>query len=274
MSAVLSLHPGKYPHEVWHDLESFIHVLHWCCLRFHKTNYTHDIGALEAHIYRSYDMYTTEGGVSIGGTYKLYVMMEGIVPFLLPKRSLPTGNARRNRISGYGLRQLLASLSSLYKEHYEYLETCGKFPDLFMAADPEEPVATAPEEGEEAFADDKPDEMQEDEQGSYEDEVEEPARPMLGDHTAILHLLQQALDTRKHKWIYDPKLPDMFAKFENSHPAQRASASSQSLKRLADGSIDDEKQAKRAKRGDSSGYASGSGWQLGSISEGMPTQVG
>ncbi|EPS97053.1 hypothetical protein FOMPIDRAFT_1091788, partial [Fomitopsis schrenkii] len=34
MSAVLLFFPGHFKHVVWHDLESFIHVLHWMCLRF------------------------------------------------------------------------------------------------------------------------------------------------------------------------------------------------------------------------------------------------
>ncbi|EPS97532.1 hypothetical protein FOMPIDRAFT_1128353, partial [Fomitopsis schrenkii] len=34
MSAVLLVFPGYFKHVVWHDLESFIHVLHWMCLRF------------------------------------------------------------------------------------------------------------------------------------------------------------------------------------------------------------------------------------------------
>lgn len=259
---------------MWHDLESFIHVLHWCCLRFHKTNFTHDINALQAHIHSLYDMYTTEGGVSIGGAHKLQIMLEGSTPFILPKRSLPARNATRSKIPGYGLRQLLASLSALYKEHYEWLEVQGKLPDLVTTAQPEEPIITEPEE-QEAYVDDKPrSETDENEQDSHVLEVEESARPMLGDHTAILQLLNQALNLRNHKWIYDPKLPDNFAKFKNSPPAQRASASSQSLKRLVDGSTDDEKQVKRTKRDDGSAHASAStSRQLGSISEDMPPQV-
>ncbi|KZT63787.1 hypothetical protein DAEQUDRAFT_88447, partial [Daedalea quercina L-15889] len=37
ISAVLLAYPGDFGHEVWHDIESFIHVLHWMCFRFHKT---------------------------------------------------------------------------------------------------------------------------------------------------------------------------------------------------------------------------------------------
>ncbi|KAH9936628.1 uncharacterized protein B0H18DRAFT_1165261, partial [Fomitopsis serialis] len=34
ISAVLLVYPGHFAHAVWHDLESFIHVLHWMCARF------------------------------------------------------------------------------------------------------------------------------------------------------------------------------------------------------------------------------------------------
>ncbi|EPS96736.1 hypothetical protein FOMPIDRAFT_1101120, partial [Fomitopsis schrenkii] len=34
MSAVLLFFPGHFKHAVWHDLEAFIHSLHWMCLRF------------------------------------------------------------------------------------------------------------------------------------------------------------------------------------------------------------------------------------------------
>ncbi|EPS97531.1 hypothetical protein FOMPIDRAFT_1128318, partial [Fomitopsis schrenkii] len=34
ISAVLLVFPGRFAHAVWHDLESFVHVFNWCCLRF------------------------------------------------------------------------------------------------------------------------------------------------------------------------------------------------------------------------------------------------
>ncbi|EPS97059.1 hypothetical protein FOMPIDRAFT_1129293, partial [Fomitopsis schrenkii] len=34
ISAVLLVFPGQFAHAVWHDLESFVHVFHWFCLRF------------------------------------------------------------------------------------------------------------------------------------------------------------------------------------------------------------------------------------------------
>ena len=81
LSAVLLLYPGKFPHEVWHDLESFIHVLHWCCLRFHETEFSDDIDELQTHIYSLYDFHSTKCGISTGGAQKLHVLLGGSIPF-------------------------------------------------------------------------------------------------------------------------------------------------------------------------------------------------
>ncbi|KAI0725025.1 hypothetical protein C8Q72DRAFT_1000125 [Fomitopsis betulina] len=41
ISAMILAFPGHFKYEVWHDLEAFIHVLHWMCFHFHLTNYSY-----------------------------------------------------------------------------------------------------------------------------------------------------------------------------------------------------------------------------------------
>ncbi|EPS97528.1 hypothetical protein FOMPIDRAFT_1128313, partial [Fomitopsis schrenkii] len=77
--AVLLVFPGKFSHEVWHDLESFIHVFHWCCMRFHNTNFSNN--GLQDKIHLLYDAHETQNGISSGGWEKLHLLRHGTPPF-------------------------------------------------------------------------------------------------------------------------------------------------------------------------------------------------
>ena len=114
ISAVLLAFPGRFKYAVWHDLESFIHVLHWMCLRFQLTNYTGRPTKFSERIRQLYDACATENGQSIGGEDKLRFLQAGSVPFKLRGGS-STGKAN-------GLHQLLQALANLYGEHYRLLE--------------------------------------------------------------------------------------------------------------------------------------------------------
>ncbi|KAF9802194.1 hypothetical protein IEO21_09950 [Rhodonia placenta] len=52
MSALLLLRPGLKQHTVADDLESFMHVLNWICLRYHKTIHDED---LQGHVSNIFD---------------------------------------------------------------------------------------------------------------------------------------------------------------------------------------------------------------------------
>ncbi|EPS94720.1 hypothetical protein FOMPIDRAFT_1090499, partial [Fomitopsis schrenkii] len=112
ISAVLLVFPGKLLHEVWHDLESFIHVFHWCCLRFHKTNFSGN--GLRDKIQLLYDAHETQNGISSGGWEKLLMLRQGSLPFYL------LGGSAGN-LKAPGLYRILTKLATLCKEHYQWL---------------------------------------------------------------------------------------------------------------------------------------------------------
>ena len=119
MSAVLLAFPGHFQHAVWHDLESFIHVLHWMCLRFHMTDYS-TARDLCNHVRMLYtDAYRGVDGVSYGGDMKLRTLLAGRIPFQLQNGSV--GQPR-------GLHSLLVALSKLYGEHYAWLQATSQLP--------------------------------------------------------------------------------------------------------------------------------------------------
>ena len=272
ISALLLLYPGKFTHEVWHDLESFIHVLHWCCFRFHQTDCS-SIQALQGRVYNLYDMHLTKDGISIGGTDKLFMLRNGNIPF-----TLSGGSADSPRVAG--LHRTLTKLASLYKEHYQWLQATGKLPKSPKAPSASAPIHAQPktdvDDSREARSDVSADEDYSDEDADddhSEDAVKEPL-PVLNDHSRVIRILSNALTGGKNRWVYDEKGPDNFAQFKNSPPAQRARASSQSLKRLSDDSQVDDKPAKRARKDGGSTPGSLSNPQrLGSISEDISSQA-
>lgn len=262
ISALLLLCPGKFPHQVWHDLESFIHVLHWCCFRFHQTNYD-STQTLQRRVYNLYDMHIIKDGVAIGGTEKLQILRTGNVPF-----TIMGGSAQKLKIAG--LYRTLTKLAALYGEHYQWLDATGKLAQSPKAPSAPVPAHTLPKEAIDprAWSDDSGDE-----ESTDEDAVKEPL-PLLSDHSMMLRILSNVLAGGKNRWVYDVKRPDKFAQFEYSPPAQRARASDQSLKRLSDDTQVDDKPAKRARIDGGSVSGSLSNPQrLGSISEDIASQA-
>ena len=125
MSAVLLFFPGHFEHAAWHDLESFIHSLHWMCLRFQKTN---KIRLEDLH--ECVEMYYSrarrdQDGISYGGRAKLEALLSGRIPF-----DLRGGSVNQPK----GLHSLLVALSHLYGEHYTWLKAQSIFPTLEDAA--------------------------------------------------------------------------------------------------------------------------------------------
>ena len=121
MSAVLLYFPGHFQHAVWHDLESFIHVLHWMCLRFHTTNKirVEDLyDCVEIHYSRAH---RDQDGISYGGGAKLQLLLDGRTPF-----ELWGGSVDKRK----GLHSLLVALSHLYSEHYAWLKAQSMLPTI------------------------------------------------------------------------------------------------------------------------------------------------
>lgn len=121
MSAVLLVFPGHFQHAVWHDLESFIHVLHWMCLRFHQTDKIRleDLKeCINIHYTRAY---RGQDGTFYGGHAKFVMLRQGRIPF-----ELRNGSVDRPR----GLYSLLIALSKVYGEHYAWLEATSRLPAI------------------------------------------------------------------------------------------------------------------------------------------------
>ncbi|KAH9841817.1 uncharacterized protein C8Q71DRAFT_701115 [Rhodofomes roseus] len=249
ISAVLLAHPGVFPHAVWHDLESFIHVLHWLCLRFHKTNYTESDDNRESLLKRVDAVYDhsnkTRNGISVGGQEKLALMQDGTLPFKLVAGS--TGQ------SGPGLYRLLTDLSALCKEHYKWLK-------------PQLPTATPEEEKEEGQG--QPQRSRSRLLPPRRNVVsavgptisEAPAQPVLENHTKILDVFETM---SQGKWIPDKKIEDQFA-HSNTTMDQQVK-----LKRSSEESISlDERPGKRIRSPTGSASVSIAP-QLGSISENL-----
>ncbi|KAI0726453.1 hypothetical protein C8Q72DRAFT_525002 [Fomitopsis betulina] len=205
ISAVLLIWPGRFRHEVWHDLESFIHVFHWCC----------------KHVLSLYDTHSTVNGISVGGRHKLAMLRGGSVPFCLLAGTFDAALTRDDPLrAGYGLSELLTSLALLYKEHYQWLVT--QFPDLVASAISKEAPGPPSQPAPSTFGG-------RDVGRTRIPKIQymKPAEPVLKDHTALLALLDEAVHIHPSYWINHPKVPDNFAKFKNSSAAQRANTSSQ-----------------------------------------------
>ncbi|EPS97075.1 hypothetical protein FOMPIDRAFT_84469 [Fomitopsis schrenkii] len=129
ISAVLLMYPGRFKYEVWHDLESFIHVLHWMCFRFQKTNVSYRPALFSECVRELYDACKPENGNTIGGRNKLKFLLAGIVPFELQ------GGSSTHSDMDNGLHQLLTALASLYGKHYKLLEPKLKLAETVAPAE-------------------------------------------------------------------------------------------------------------------------------------------
>ncbi|OSX55750.1 hypothetical protein POSPLADRAFT_1112105, partial [Postia placenta MAD-698-R-SB12] len=108
MSALLLKFPGLTPHGVSDDLESFVHVLNWFCLRFHR--HDHRTVALQRLVASLYDVSEKDetSKEAFGGAAKLILMQSG-------KPAV--------RLARHGpLKTLLEQLSALCEEHYSGID--------------------------------------------------------------------------------------------------------------------------------------------------------
>ncbi|KAL4252369.1 hypothetical protein ABKN59_004888 [Abortiporus biennis] len=109
VSALLLYYPGKQ-HELSDDLESFIHVIHWFCLRFHRHNLTDKFAGIASTLSGVYFACTKANGYDVGGDLKIELMKTGQLCFT----PHPTVNQ--------GLQLLLEELSNLCKQHYASID--------------------------------------------------------------------------------------------------------------------------------------------------------
>ncbi|RPD53029.1 hypothetical protein L226DRAFT_494022 [Lentinus tigrinus ALCF2SS1-7] len=106
--SALSLQFPDRPHELSDDIESFVHIYHYCVLRFHQTSFYFQY-QFENFVMRTFeDVRIRESdGAEIGGDSKLSYMTEFADPRLLVPISVnPT------------LRELLTDIRDLCREHY------------------------------------------------------------------------------------------------------------------------------------------------------------
>ncbi|EPS97534.1 hypothetical protein FOMPIDRAFT_1052303, partial [Fomitopsis schrenkii] len=214
ISAVLLMYPGRFKYEVWHDLESFIHVLHWMCFRFQKTNVSDRPALFSECVRELYDACKPENGNTIGGRNKLKFLLAGIVPFELRGGSSSQSN-RRN-----GLHQLLAALARLYGEHYQLLEPALQPVGTVVPEEggPNQKISTYRPRGKRVTALSKqlfprrstPLDTATPRERTTPHEADIAASPFT--HDEILAVFSAVMDNDSGWWVDDPKQSDQFEK--------------------------------------------------------------
>lgn len=243
---------------MWHDLESFIHVLHWMCARFHLTNYSDDMERLRQRVSGIYDAsYSSKTGIFRGGDMKMTIMQTGTVPF-----QLVDGSAGHTTP---GLSRLLTDLAVLYKAHYESLKS--ELPTV--RRDVAHSLASSNESKTRALSGKQlavvPLPARRLAKSRVRTVVQEtPALALLEDHTEIMLAFENVLHPDQDPWILDEKVGDNFAHFK-THMDQQSRVSRESFKRSADHSVDD--RADKRIRSDTSNVSVSTTPLLGSIVE-------
>ncbi|EED79170.1 predicted protein [Postia placenta Mad-698-R] len=107
MSALLLKGPGIKTHEVADDLESFMHVLNWLCLRFFETLHAD----LRSYVSSSYDLVTKVGKHRTGGHEKYQAIKDGrAMANLEEEESAP-------------LKVLVDTLARMCQDHYQMVDS-------------------------------------------------------------------------------------------------------------------------------------------------------
>ncbi|RPD54402.1 hypothetical protein L226DRAFT_616716 [Lentinus tigrinus ALCF2SS1-7] len=113
--SALSLQFPDRPHELSDDIESFVHIYHYCVLRFHQTSFYFQY-QFENFVMRTFqaERIRESDGAEIGGDSKLSYMTEFADPRLLVPESVnPT------------LHELLTDIRDLCREHYAAVDIKG-----------------------------------------------------------------------------------------------------------------------------------------------------
>ncbi|TFY60527.1 hypothetical protein EVJ58_g5096, partial [Rhodofomes roseus] len=261
ISAVLLRWPGKFVHQIWNDLESFIHVLHWMCLRFQITNKSSDRIDLISHVARLYDYANKDDeGDSVGGHTKLQHLQDGTVPF-----HLIGGSAATEAQLSHGLHSLLRELAKLSKQHYKWLDP--QLPESAQAnsrkAESQKVVASKGKQARGIRA------AQKSEPFVLQNSVAAPSppEPPLSTHRVIMGLFDVMVES-EDTWVVDDKVADQFA-CDNNFLEQQQRQSREASRRSSEmESLAEEKPHKRVRTSTNAAITSGtSGSQLNSISE-------
>jgi len=129
MSAILLASPGTKAHEVSDDIESFIHVIIWLCLRFHAHE-TVPATEVKRYVDNIYDYrcdLQEKPGVVVGGYGKLDWIKTGEPPIHIFDNPPLSG--------------LLDDLAFLCQQHYKTIDTSAlKRPELAVKREREKSV--------------------------------------------------------------------------------------------------------------------------------------
>ncbi|KAI0701129.1 hypothetical protein C8T65DRAFT_656797, partial [Cerioporus squamosus] len=176
-SALSLLFPGK-PYKLSDDVESFIHVYHYCVLRYHETDVTGELANIVEHTYDAVRVRESDGA-HIGGMSKLKLMRSSDPPMVVFNN--PT------------LNRLLVDIAELCSQHYATIDVDR----LRQAYDPleERPVhlKQKTESRTARFAkrprpNDLPEENAAKPQGSFVAQRSVAAEPLLCNHDALFDL--------------------------------------------------------------------------------------
>ncbi|KAL4244010.1 hypothetical protein ABKN59_010680 [Abortiporus biennis] len=206
VSALLLYYPNKQ-HDLADDLESFVHIIYWFCIRFH------DHGLTAAQIARKLSaiyLYAEElNGFDIGSDEKIALMKSGDPSSCF---ELDTSNKKVNK----GLRVIVQQLAQYCKEHYSTVNfqalNAGRAQVLGLSTSKDAP----PTEG--ASQDDSVDpdlearwgvgSLPDDSDSDDETSDNEVASPF-SSHKHIIPMINAVVGKAKY-WTVDDKLEDKF----------------------------------------------------------------
>lgn len=182
MSALLVMFPTK-PCEVSDDIESFVHLLQWLCLRYQEHHLTNRPDALAGDIHALYifQKRLENGGYCIGNDKKWLLMTTG---------GMTAPGLRKS--NSPALVHLLKSLMQLGKVHYEpytvdVIDEYGYWPTTDVETSKEYDIQ----------------------------DVDTKLGPF-SDHTAVLRLFEDACAKTGSNWTAKDKTRDQFARLKKN----------------------------------------------------------
>ncbi|GBE81228.1 hypothetical protein SCP_0309550 [Sparassis crispa] len=216
MSALLLKYPNK-PNDVSDDLESFVHIVHWLALKYHRHNLSGR--RLQRHVESTYDSCDlTLSGHYVGGDQKFQELKAGLVQFTVSRNP--------------ALNELLLSLLDMCRKHYaavdyDALNALGGGDTTDLPSE-----LTVPDDGPlpDGFSDEP----------LLEAGVIAPPSDgtlLLADHTQILKIFNTVFIANRSKWVNE-KLPNQFLPFAVDKSLQ-CSSSLLGGKRRSEESIDE-----------------------------------
>ena len=195
MSARLLANPGKV-HEISDDIESFVHVLRWMCLRFYPHSMTGLHDQLRHHVMSHFESYDIRSGedVAVGGVEKKAAMLDGVDVVRLKAANSPLG-------------KLLDELRWICQEHYRATEPAPR--PVIGASQAKPPLVHFKPKPRERWMQG---EAQRSSAASHSSNKTEQRRPTLANHNAVGYALVAAyMDAEDAEWNVPVKTADQFA---------------------------------------------------------------